>query len=205
MISREVYVFLAMIICGGALAVVFDMLRAMRMVLNPSAVIVSASDILFWIFAAYVISAAAWNFNSGIFRFYEPLGIILGAVFYFLLFSKWILKLFLFIFENILKFAKFIFKILLTPPKFLYKILIVPIIGVIKNKGLMQIPQINASKAEVAKLTNQIEYEQERQKEIEELKGKVNTDEYIEKMASEKLGLIKSNAKVFVDVSGEQQ
>ena len=63
-------------------------------------------------------------------------------------------------------------------------------------KGLMQIPQINASKAEVAKLTNQIEYEQERQKEIEELKGKVNTDEYIEKMASEKLGLIKSNAKV---------
>ena len=134
MISREVYVFLAMIICGGALAVVFDMLRAMRMVLNPSAVIVSASDILFWIFAAYVISAAAWNFNSGIFRFYEPLGIILGAVFYFLLFSKWILKLFLFIFENILKFAKFIFKILLTPPKFLYKILIVPIIGVIKNK-----------------------------------------------------------------------
>ena len=45
---REVYVFLAMIICGGALAVVFDMLRAMRMVLNPSAVIVSASDILFW-------------------------------------------------------------------------------------------------------------------------------------------------------------
>ena len=120
--------FLAMIICGGALAVVFDMLRAMRMVLNPSAVIVSASDILFWIFAAFVISAAAWNFNSGIFRFYEPLGIILGAVFYFLLFSKWILKLFLFIFENILKFAKFIFKILLTPPKFLYKI------GVIKNK-----------------------------------------------------------------------
>lgn len=134
MISREVYVFLAMIICGGALAVVFDMLRAMRMVLNPSAVIVSASDILFWIFAAFVISAAAWNLNSGIFRFYEPLGIILGAVFYFLLFSKWILKLFLFIFENILKFAKFIFKILLTPPKFLYKILIVPIIGVIKNK-----------------------------------------------------------------------
>ena len=34
MISREVYVFLAMIICGGALAVVFDMLRAMRIVLD---------------------------------------------------------------------------------------------------------------------------------------------------------------------------
>ena len=78
--------------------------------------------------------------------------------------------------------------------------LLVFLVGGMIFKGLMQIPQINASKAEVAKLTNQ-----ERQKEIEELKGKVNTDEYIEKMASEKLGLIKSNAKVFVDVSGEQQ
>ena len=75
--------------------------------------------------------------------------------------------------------------------------LLVFLVGGMIFKGLMQIPQINASKAEVAKLTNQIEYE--------ELKGKVNTDEYIEKMASEKLGLIKSNAKVFVDVSGEQQ
>ena len=73
--------------------------------------------------------------------------------------------------------------------------LLVFLVGGMIFKGLMQ----------VAKLTNQIEYEQERQKEIEELKGKVNTDEYIEKMASEKLGLIKSNAKVFVDVSGEQQ
>ena len=81
--------------------------------------------------------------------------------------------------------------------------LLVFLVGGMIFKGLMQIP--HASKAEVAKLTNQIEYEQERQKEIEELKGKVNTDEYIEKMASEKLGLIKSNAKVFVDVSGEQQ
>ena len=67
--------------------------------------------------------------------------------------------------------------------------LLVFLVGGMIFKGLMQIPQINASKAEVAKLT----------------KGKVNTDEYIEKMASEKLGLIKSNAKVFVDVSGEQQ
>ena len=39
-------IFLAMIICGGALAVVFDMLRAMRMVLNPSAVIVPLQNLL---------------------------------------------------------------------------------------------------------------------------------------------------------------
>lgn len=72
-------------------------------------------------------------------------------------------------------------------------------------KGAMQIPQILAGKAEIARLQTQIEYEKERQQEISELKDKVNTDEYIEKIATEKLGLVKSNAKIFVDVSGEQQ
>ncbi|MGN0106227.1 MAG: septum formation initiator family protein [Hominilimicola sp.] len=79
------------------------------------------------------------------------------------------------------------------------------LVGGMTFKGLMQIPQIKSSKAEIARLTDQIEYEKERQKEVAELKGKVNSDEYIEKIASEKLGLIKSNSKVFVDVSGEQQ
>lgn len=79
------------------------------------------------------------------------------------------------------------------------------LVGGMTFRGLMQIPQIIAGKAEIARLTSQIEYEKERQQEVEELKSKVNTDEYIEKIASEKLGLIKSNAKIFVDVSGEQQ
>ncbi len=86
------------------------------------------------------------------------------------------------------------------------KILImVLLVGGMTFKGLMQIPQIRASKAEIARLNTQIEYEQDRQKEVEELKSKVNTDEYIEKIAGEKLGLVKSNAKIFIDVSGEQQ
>lgn len=72
-------------------------------------------------------------------------------------------------------------------------------------KGLMQLPQINGYKAEIAALNDRIEYEKTRQQEVSNLRGKVNTDEYIEKVASEKLGLIKSNAKIFVDVSGEQQ
>ncbi len=77
------------------------------------------------------------------------------------------------------------------------------LVGGMAFKGLMQIPQINAGKEEIAQLTDQIEYEKERQEEVKELKDKVNTDEYVEKMASERLGLVKNNAKIFVDVSGE--
>ena len=68
-------------------------------------------------------------------------------------------------------------------------------------KGLMQIPQINENKRRISELNAGIEYEKTRQREIEELKDKVDTDEYIEKIASDKLGLVKNNAKIFVDVS----
>ncbi len=72
-------------------------------------------------------------------------------------------------------------------------------------KGLMQIPQIRSYKAEAASLAEQIEYEKTRQQEITQMRGKVNTDEYIEKVAGEKLGLIKNNSKIFIDISEESQ
>lgn len=70
-------------------------------------------------------------------------------------------------------------------------------------KGIMQQPQIYANKQKIAQLNEQIEYEKTRQAEIDELSQKVNTDEYIEKVAREKLGLVESNAKIFIDVSSE--
>lgn len=82
--------------------------------------------------------------------------------------------------------------------------LLVLIVGSMAFKGIMQFPQIHAAKAEIARLNEQIEYEKQRQSEVAELKTKVNTDEYIEKIATEKLGLIKNNSKIFVDVSVEQ-
>lgn len=132
--SRELFVFAVMIICGAVISVVFDLLRAMRTEIKPNNAVVALIDILFWVFASFAVLAAVWNFNSGIFRFYEIAGLALGAVFYFLLLSHWILKLFLFIIRNILKFVKLIFKILLTPPLFLYKILVVPMKKYKNNK-----------------------------------------------------------------------
>ena len=70
-------------------------------------------------------------------------------------------------------------------------------------RGLVQRPQIKQYKAEIEALDVKIAEEKERQVEIDNLREKVNTDEYIEKIASEKLGLVKSNAKIFLDISDE--
>ena len=81
---------------------------------------------------------------------------------------------------------------------------VVAVAGTMLFRGVMQLPQIHKNKQNIASLQEKIEYEGTRQKEIDELKDKVDTDEYIEKIASEKLGLVKSNAKIFIDVSEGQ-
>lgn len=67
----------------------------------------------------------------------------------------------------------------------------------------MQIPTIEENRAELAEVTEAIENEKNRQNEIDDLATKVNSNEYIKRIASEKLGLVKSNAIIFYDVSDE--
>ena len=68
-------------------------------------------------------------------------------------------------------------------------------------RGIMQQPQILENKEEIARLSEEIDYEKARQEEVENVRESVDTDEYIERIAREKLGMIKANEKIFVDVS----
>lgn len=70
--------------------------------------------------------------------------------------------------------------------------------------GLMQMPTISKNRTQTADVEQKIKEEKDRQAEIDDLTTKVNTDEYIERIASEKLGLVKSNATIFYDVSEEK-
>ncbi|MBQ3124104.1 MAG: septum formation initiator family protein [Clostridia bacterium] len=70
--------------------------------------------------------------------------------------------------------------------------------------GLMQMPTINKNREQTAEVEQKIKEEKDRQAEIDDLTTKVNTDEYIERIASEKLGLVKSNSTIFYDVSEEK-
>ena len=72
-------------------------------------------------------------------------------------------------------------------------------------KGAMQQPQITSNLDEISELQQQIEYEQQRADEIDAMKENVNSDEYIEKIAREKLGMIKKDEIIFIDVTGEEE
>ena len=70
-------------------------------------------------------------------------------------------------------------------------------------KGASLQPEITKNKDKIAELEENIEYAEQRAKEVDHLKENVGSDEYIEKTASEKLGMIKKDEIVFIDVTGK--
>lgn len=80
-------------------------------------------------------------------------------------------------------------------------ILLIIICGAMIIRGIMQQPEIIENKNQIANLNEEIEYEKVRQSEVEEMRDSVDTDEYIERIARDKLGMIKENERIFVDVS----
>lgn len=73
--------------------------------------------------------------------------------------------------------------------------------GTMILNGIIQQPQILKNKQEIADLNDAIVYEDERVEEVERLNDIVGTDEYVEKIAREELGMVKEGEKLFIDVS----
>lgn len=70
-------------------------------------------------------------------------------------------------------------------------------------KGFMLQPIVSANYKKAELLDYDISCENQRIAEINAMAEKVGTDEYIEKIAREKLGMIRSDEIVFIDISGQ--
>ena len=66
---------------------------------------------------------------------------------------------------------------------------------------IMQQKTLNSYSSEEAKYNNNIEVAQEEQNELQSMKDNINSDEYIEQIAREKLGMYYPNEKVYIDIS----
>ena len=113
---NTVVIFFLTGICIGLL---FDFFRIQRKVLKTCDFITYIQDILFWIVSGLIIIFVIMKYTNGEIRIYMVLGIILGILIYFLIISKYIMK----IFVCILSFLLNIIGKLLFPIKKIYKII----------------------------------------------------------------------------------
>ena len=83
----------------------------------------------------------------------------------------------------------------------LYKrILIVAFIAYFIYTIVTQQKTLNAYSEQKADCNNQIEMAQDENEELKKMKENINSDEYIEQIAREKLGMYYPNERVYIDV-----
>ena len=93
-VSHQVYVFAAMILCGALTGVVFDVFRAARRCFHPRSGIIAAQDIALWLAELVLVFVTIFEVNNAAVRFYEVIGLVLGAALYFMTISEYVILFF---------------------------------------------------------------------------------------------------------------
>ncbi len=109
MVTNQAYLFFIFIINGILTGLLFDFFRISRKVFKTSNFVTYVEDIIFWILTGCSVLYSIFVFNNGELRLYMFLGIILGAVFYMLFISSYIIKINIKIINIIKKIVKVIF------------------------------------------------------------------------------------------------
>lgn len=85
--------------------------------------------------------------------------------------------------------------------KLLKKILLIGIVIYIVYTFFTQQKTLNAYQADQDRYSEQIAVEKEKQEELKTTKENINSEEYIEEVAREKLDMYLPNEKVYIDIS----
>ena len=101
-ILKEADVLLASFLTGMILLFVYDLLRIIRRLISHKSWMTGAEDLLFWIGSAVALFAMLYRENSGYIRGFVIGGVMVGMLFYNLLFSSWVVKGSVFLLEKIL-------------------------------------------------------------------------------------------------------
>ena len=156
MITNQMQLFFIFIINGIIIGLLFDFFRISRKVIRTSDFVTYIEDILFWILTGFSVLYSIFFFNNGELRLYMFLGILLGAIFYMLLISKYVVKINIKIIEIIKKCINIILipiKLILKPLRHIFikpvTFLFINIRKIFTNFGLKLYNMIRKSKKNI--------------------------------------------------------
>ncbi|MCM1181385.1 MAG: spore cortex biosynthesis protein YabQ [Clostridium sp.] len=91
-IYDEAHLFLACMLLGAALALLYDGIRIIRMLVHHRDFVVDIEDLCFWLFTAWMVFCTLFAYNRGALRGYAFLGLFLGFLLYALTVSRKLLN-----------------------------------------------------------------------------------------------------------------
>ncbi len=107
-LNVQLYAFATILIAGASTGLLFDFYRLLRSWLQPGTISTVIMDLFFWLVLAPMLIIYILMANWGELRFYVLIGIILGLAFYYLIFSKIVIRIILGVTSIIGKIISFI-------------------------------------------------------------------------------------------------
>lgn len=108
---------------GGML---YDCIRIARRTFKHTFFWIQLEDLLYWITVAWFFFFILFHHSYGEIRGFSILGSILGAVLYYLILSKWVMKVSIAVVEFIKKVCRTVWRIILIPVKLIKRLLLYP-------------------------------------------------------------------------------
>ena len=79
-IREEMMVFLAAVVSGGIVRLIYQCIRCFRRIVSHTLAAIGAEDIIFWLGSAVYMFVQIYHTSDGSIRWYFILGVALGAV-----------------------------------------------------------------------------------------------------------------------------
>lgn len=106
----ELMFFLISILWGAIILLAYDCLRILRRLIKHKTLLIGIEDLVFWVVASIFIFSMIYRENDGIIRGFSIMGMALGMVAYYYIFSDLIVKLVTKLIQCLLKPFGFILK-----------------------------------------------------------------------------------------------
>lgn len=129
-ISYQAKIFIFTVILGLIIGFIYDFIRFIRRIIVHSLLAIQLEDLVYWILMAVFAFMAILRANYGDIRPFLILGLFIGIVLYFLVFSKYILKIYISImnyFKYILLFFIKVLRYFLSPFIQVLKFIFIPL------------------------------------------------------------------------------
>ena len=116
-LEQQIINFLVTVGLGLVMGIIFDFYYVLRCLLKLRKIFIHIGDLFIWLFMIALVFATLIYINWGEMRFYVFLGIILGTLIYYLVFSKYIRIIYEYIIKAVLKILYIVKSIILFPFK----------------------------------------------------------------------------------------
>lgn len=114
-IGHEALLFGISMLAGAGLFLLYDILRIIRRILPHGTVAVGIEDFFYWLVCTGVVFVMLYRENDGMVRGFALLGMAVGTVLYYLLLSRYVVSLRVFLLKSVLQLLHKVFGVLFGP------------------------------------------------------------------------------------------